>query len=153
LLVNETITPLNVGQAQQVVREHGAAIFQNVLTKEAAQQLRDYAMVANHKLESSYIHAPAHRYHVMPPNTEPSVQETLKQVATHPLVKPVLDSLLGPSSTLVSLSLVTREYGAQDQGWHADAGTSNAGYPDKIVPQYTLAIALQDTETKWALLA
>jgi hypothetical protein len=66
------------------------------------------------------------------------------QVAQNPVVKPVLDSLLGPSSTVVSVSLVTSEYGAKDQHFHVDAGTSEAGYPDLVVPEYTLAIALQD---------
>jgi hypothetical protein len=101
-------------------------------------------MIANHELEPSFVTNPYHRYHVMPPHTEPTLQETLKQVAQHPVVKPVLDGLLGPSSTVVSVSLVTSEYGATDQHFHVDAGTSAAGYPDLIVPEYTLAIALQD---------
>lgn len=45
---------------------------------------------------------------------------------------------------MVSVSLLTSEYGAADQKFHVDAGTSEAGYPDLIVPEYTLAIALQD---------
>lgn len=145
IVVNETFSP---EAAVQVVETHGAAVFSDVITKKAAQNLRDYAMTANHKLESSFIQAPNHRYHVMPPHTEPSVQETLKQVAEHPVVRPVIDRLLGPNSTLVSLSLVTSEYGASDQGFHSDADTSQASYPDLIVPEYTLAIALQDVTKK-----
>jgi ectoine hydroxylase-related dioxygenase (phytanoyl-CoA dioxygenase family) len=101
-------------------------------------------MFANQKLESSYVANPSPRYHVMPPHTEPTLQETLVQVAQHPVVKPVLDGLLGPSSTVVSISLVTSEYGATEQHFHVNAGTSKAGYPDLIVPEYTVAITLQD---------
>jgi ectoine hydroxylase-related dioxygenase (phytanoyl-CoA dioxygenase family) len=144
LIVNETLLP---EEAKEVTEKHGAAIFQNVITKEAAQNLRDYAMAANHELESSFVHSPSHRYHVMPPHTEPTVQEALKQVAEHPLVRPVLDGHLGPSSTVVGVSLVTSEYGAEDQKYHADAETSHASYPDLFVPEYTLAIALQDVSS------
>jgi hypothetical protein len=42
------------------------------------------------------------------------VQDLLKQVASHP----VLDSLLSPSSSLMSLSIVLSEYGATDQSFH-----------------------------------
>jgi hypothetical protein len=49
LLVNETLTK---AQVKEVVETHGAAIFQSFLTKQAAQNLFDYAMVANNELES-----------------------------------------------------------------------------------------------------
>jgi hypothetical protein len=95
---NETLSP---EEAQEVTEKHSAAIFQNVITKEAAHNLRDdYAMAANHELESSFVHSPSHRYHLMPPHTEPTVQEALKQVAEHPLVRPVLDGHLGVPAPL-----------------------------------------------------
>jgi ectoine hydroxylase-related dioxygenase (phytanoyl-CoA dioxygenase family) len=39
---------------------------------------------------------------------------------------------------------MTSEYGATDQHFHADVQIPKAVYPDLIVPEYTLAIALQD---------
>jgi hypothetical protein len=48
LIVNETHPP---EEAKEGIDKYGAAIFQNVITKEAAQNLRDYAMTANHDLE------------------------------------------------------------------------------------------------------
>jgi hypothetical protein len=47
----------------------------------------------------------------------------------------------------VGLSLVTSEYGAEDQKFHADAEISQASYPDLFVPEYMLAVALQDVSS------
>jgi len=142
LIVNETFT---VKEAEKVMRIHGSGIFRSILTKETAQSLRDYAIQANQELAPLYVHSAEHRHHIMPPHTEPIIQETLSQIAQHPLLRPVLDSLLGPSATLMSLSLLTSEYGANNQDFHYDSEWSFHGYSDQIVPEYTIAIALQDT--------
>lgn len=142
LIVDKT---LSSGEIEELLRIHGSGIFQSILTKETAQNLRDYAVKANQELPPLYVHANEHRRHVIPPHTEPVVQETLKQIADHPTLRPLLDSLLGPSATLMSLSLLTSEYGAEDQDYHYDSEWSSHGYPTKIVPEYTIAIALQDT--------
>jgi hypothetical protein len=142
LIIDSTFTS---NQVDNVLRIHGSAIFPSILTKETAQSLRDYATKANQELAPLYVHSSEHRYHIIPPHSEPIVQETLKQIAEHPVLRPALDSLLGPSATLMSLSLLTSEYGAGNQDYHYDSEWSYHGYPDQIVPEYTVAIALQDT--------
>ncbi len=142
LLINDTFS---VEEALDLVRDHGAGIFESIVTKETAQALKDYAVKANHELTKLFVISRRHRHHIQLPHTEPCVQDLLKEVASHPLLRPVLDNLLGPSSSLMSLSIVSSEYGAKDQTFHPDSAYSYHGYPSLIVPEWTVSVALQDT--------
>lgn len=145
LVINNTLTN---EETQELVLKHGAAIFPSILSKDTAQRLKNYALEANEKLTPLYVHSKASRVHITPPHTVPIIQETLQQVACHSILRPVLDGLLGPSATLMSLSIITSHYGAADQNFHPDSSFSYNGFPDFIVPEYTVAIALQDTTPK-----
>jgi hypothetical protein len=98
------------------VLDHGTGIFDSIVTKQMAQALKDYAGEVNQELTPLFVNAKDHQYHVQLPHAEHHgcVQDLLKQVASHP----VLDSLLSPSSSLMSLSIVLSEYGATDQSFH-----------------------------------
>lgn len=75
----------------------------------------------------------------------PLVQAALKEVATHPVLRPLLDAALGPSSSLVSMSAITNVHGAAEQHFHADTHTSAATHPEYFVPEFQLGIPLQNT--------
>ena len=143
LRVTENITRQ---EAKMIAKKHGMAVVPSVLTKKTAQEFRDYVMKANQKLaDQVYVHEKEHRYNLMPDAHDPIVQEALKQVGEHPILKPLIDDVMGPGATLINLSVLTVEYGAKDQSLHGDTSTSYASLPEYIVPEYTLVIALQDT--------
>jgi len=131
--------------ALKLADKHGLAIVNSVLTPETAENFRNYILDANHKIESAYVHMPQNRFHIMPDHDDPSVQDALKEIADHPTLRPLIDGLLGPSASLVAFSVITNLYGAADQNWHWDTVTSHASYPNDFVPEYTLAIPVQDT--------
>lgn len=74
----------------------------------------------------------------------PLVQAALKEVALHPVFRPLLDGAIGPSGSLVSMSAITNVYGAKAQHFHADTHTSAASHPDHFVPEIQLGIPLQN---------
>ncbi|CAJ1954831.1 unnamed protein product [Cylindrotheca closterium] len=142
LIVSED---MGLDKAEEQTDEHGLAVVRNILSGKTASNLRDYILRANHKIESTFVLSGQNRYHIMPTHEEPAIQAALKEIGTHPVMKPLIDRMLGPKSSLVAFSVITNLYGAQDQIWHYDTGTSHASYPDYFVPEYTLAIPLQDT--------
>lgn len=130
-------------EAGEMMGEHGVVVVPSILQKETAQAFRDYVMKANQDLPQIFVQEPENRYHISPPHTETVVQKVFNELAEHPKLRPLIDSLLGPESTLVIFSVVTNTYGAIDQNFHKDA-TGEADWPELFVPEYQLAIALQD---------
>ena len=135
-------------QANGILGTHGAAVVQNVLTIETAKQFRVYVLKENKKLsaeEQVFVLKSEHRYNLIPDLTLPFVQDVLKQIASHPVLRPLIDQELGPEASLTSFSVLTAEYGAKSQHIHADATTSVMTHPNHFVKEYSLVIALQDT--------
>jgi len=142
LIINDNFTEQ---EALELAEYHGSAIVPSVLTKETAQAFRNFTMKANQEMKSAYVISSENRRRIMPPHTEPVVQQALKEISKHPTLRPLIDALMGPGASIIAFSVITNLYGAEDQFWHADTTSSAAGYPELFVPEYTLAIALQDT--------
>eukprot|EP00980_Cylindrotheca_fusiformis_P018631 scaffold6189_cov101-Cylindrotheca_fusiformis.AAC.6 len=136
---------LSKEEASDLAKTHGMAIIPRVLSMNTTSSLRNYILKTNLEVESTYVLHEENRFHIMPTHTEPAIQAALKEIASHPVFKPLIDDILGPQSSLVAFSVITNLFGAQDQEWHYDTATSHANYPDEFVPEYTLAIPLQDT--------
>lgn len=132
-------------QAADQTKTHGMAIVPEVLSKDTADDLRNYILKANHEIESTFVLNRRNRFHIMPTHEEPTIQAALKEIASHAVLKPLIDNVIGPQSSLVAFSVITNLFGAQDQEWHYDTATSYANYPADFVPEYTLAIPLQNT--------
>ena len=49
----------------------------------------------------------------MPSHREPTIQSALEEIGSHPTVRPLIDELLGPSASLVSMSAITSLYGTR----------------------------------------
>jgi hypothetical protein len=126
--------------------KHGAAVVPSILAKDTANELRDYILTMNSEsIIEADINSPEHRYRVQPSYKIPIVKKALKEIATHPTVKSMMEQLLGPKSSFTSLDAITAAYGAKDQNWHWDVDTSHATYPEEFLAEYAFAIVLQDT--------
>jgi hypothetical protein len=132
-------------QAVELMKEHGAGIVQSVLTKETADDLRNFVLKENNQSVAYVVHSPANRYYIAPDVKTPIVQQALKEIAEHPVMRPLIDDLLGPAASLTQFNVITNLYGALDQPWHSDIGPSARDYPDDFVREYTITIPLQDT--------
>jgi hypothetical protein len=132
-------------QAVDVMNEHGAGIVQSVLTKETADDLRNFILKENNASAAFIVHSPANRYYIAPDVKTPIVRQALKEIGEHPIMRPLIDDLLGPAASLTQLNVITNLYGAKDQCWHSDIIQGARDYPDDFVQEYTITIPLQDT--------
>ena len=126
----------------QIVSEHGAAVVNHILTKPTAHALREYILERNKNGRQHRVLEPDHRHLVLPSPKDPAVKQALKEIGSHATLRPLLESILGPSPSLLSLNGITSTYGSVDQEWHGD--TTTYGSAD-FVTEYTLGITLQDT--------
>jgi ectoine hydroxylase-related dioxygenase (phytanoyl-CoA dioxygenase family) len=142
LLVDESYTQ---EQAKAQTETHGVAFVKQILSPSTSSNLRTYILKANHEIEGTFVKNNERRFHIITNPTEPTIKTALKEIASHSVFRPLIDGVLGPSSSLVALSVITNLYGAEGQDWHFDTGMSDATHPSYFVPEYTLAIPLQDT--------
>ena len=111
LFIDNSSTPT---EAKEQTETHGAAIIEDVLTKQTANELREYILKANHDNDGHvFVKNNENRYHIMPSHREPTIQSALEQIGSHPTVRPLIDELLGPSASLVSMSAITSLYGTR----------------------------------------
>lgn len=126
--------------------DHGSVIIPSVLFKDTAQTLRDYVSKNNPDMKQAFVLKGENRFRIMPtPFDEDIVARAMKEIATHPTLKPLVDNVLGPKSSLIAFSVITSTYGAKAQNWHRDTTKSAMTHPDKIIHELTLTIPLQDT--------
>lgn len=125
---------------------HGVAMIPSILSKTTAQSFRDFAEKANHEMRQVFVLKSENRFRIMPtPFETPVVQQAMKEIYDHPTLKPLIDNMLGPSSSMIAFSVITSTYGAEAQGWHRDTIKSGMTHPDDMVHELTLTIPLQDT--------
>lgn len=109
LFIDNSSTPT---EAKEQTETHGAAIIEDVLTKQTANELREYILKANHDNDGHvFVKNNKNRYHIMPSHREPTIQSALEEIGSHPTVRPLIDELLGPSASLISMSAITSLYG------------------------------------------
>jgi len=138
-------------QSTEQMMRHGMGLIGSVLAPETTAKLRDYVLKRNAELtpaEAIPLDGEHNRWSFAIGATEdPIVSTALREVATHPIVRPTLESLLGPDPAVVEITAITAAYGAKNQGWHADVKPlGNAvKYARTFTHSYSLFTALQDT--------
>ena len=138
-------------QSTEQMMRHGMGLIGSVLTPDTTAELREFVMKRNAELtpaEAIPLDGEDNRWSFAIGATEdPIVPTALREVATHPIVRPTLEGLLGPDPAVVEMTAITSAYGAENQGWHADVkALGNAvRYARTFTHSYSLFIALQDT--------
>lgn len=150
LLIHEDFTGT---QAADVMLEHGAVAFQNVLNNDTASELRAYLAQKHHEKESlgynEVMWDEISRLSLgIGTNDHPTViAEAMQQVGNHPVVKSTLEGILGPDPAIVEISTLTSLNGAEDQGLHTDSDWfgSSLLYSRNFLHSYSMFISLQDS--------
>ena len=133
------------GYFQRSLSEHGMAIIPSILTKQTTERFRKFVLKANSVLPHMFVMEKENRHHICPSSSEPTVHAILREVAEHPVLRPLMEESLGRGFSLTGFSVITNYFGSSDQQWHPDVFPSINTHPEYFVPEFTLAIALQDT--------
>ncbi|GAX09311.1 hypothetical protein FisN_32Hh007 [Fistulifera solaris] len=125
--------------------QHGAAVIPQVLTKHTVEELRAYIMHRNAAVtdrEAYPVSQGESRVSYGIDATEhPAVTQALKEVAEHPLLRPLLQELLGDIDPAVAeITAITSWAGAVSQVWHPD--TKSDGNALKFARTYSHSYSL-----------
>lgn len=134
-------------EAVEHMLTHGASIYPNILSENTAKEVRAFIVEQNLKQESFYIIEGEHRYSFgISVDQHPSIPKALHEIASHPVLRPVLEELVGRNPAVIEFTAITSAYGAVDQFWHQDVVPegSAAKYARTFVPSYSLFIPVQD---------
>lgn len=151
----DLILPLDATpqQAHDHILKHGASVYRNLVTPETAAGMRKYILRENAELEKNEDKAISlisnkNRWSFrIGADDDPVVAQMLKELGTHPVLRPAFDEIMGDEAAMVELTAITSANGAKDQHWHSDTGyyASALTHPRSFVPMYSLFIPFQDT--------
>ena len=124
-------------------------MYRNVVQKDTAKVLREYILRRNAQLrpeEEIGVLENENRWSFgIGANDDPSVVQALKEITTHPVIRPAVEALAGKNPGLIELTAITAGYGATDQFWHPDVISpgSSAKYARNFFPSYSIFVTLQ----------
>ena len=149
---NNTSSSSILPAALDTMMTHGALVIPHILSPDLVRDLRAYIVRRNAAVtaEEEYpVSQGEHRVSYGIDATEdPAVSAAIQAVATHPVVQPLLQQLLGdPDPASAEITAITAYYGSPDQIWHADTkGEGNAlKFARTYSHSYSLFLPLQDT--------
>jgi len=142
-------------EAANVMMEHGAVVFKNVLSEQTATDLRAYLESRNEVRDTLSWHE-KFWYEIgrlalgLGAHDNPVITKALHEVGTHAEIKKTIEGILGPDPAIVEISTMTSMHGAGDQGIHTDSDYfgSSVLYARNFLHSYTMFMALQDTTSK-----
>jgi len=133
----------DVGSALDIMNKHGVGIFQDLLSAEQAEALRNYILRENknkHR-KRAIVTNPKFREHLtFGLDEDPTVTDAVQSIVTSQPLRGVLEKMLGKDAALVELASITAYPGAWGQDWHKDTEMG-----DLDVHLYSLFIPLQQT--------
>ena len=149
-----TTTTTTADEALETLLEHGAVLVPQLLSLKSIANLRAYLQHKNAHLGDEEAYPMSQGYQRLSYGIEatedPSVQQALGELASHPLLPALLTHILGVSDpALTELTAITAYYRAEDQVIHSD--TKSDGYAGQFgrtyAHTYSLFLPVQDTTT------
>jgi hypothetical protein len=130
--------------------KHGVSIFPQVLQNETADALREFVLENKNtrRFPGIFVIEPENRFSgVFTIDEDPSILQAAKEIATHPILRPALEEILGRNPAVIEFSVINSAYGAMTQEFHADTDVEASAmkYGRTFAPSYSLFIPLQDT--------
>ena len=120
---NDIVVPSNVTmeEAADTMMTHGALLFQEILTPQTAQQLRDYLETRNRIQDQlswfEKFWGDIGRLSLgLGVDDAPIIAQALQEVGNHQALHTALEAIVGPDPAIVEISTLTTMQGAQPQG-------------------------------------
>ena len=150
LLLTNTTTP---AEAVDHMMKHGATIIPRVLQPSTVQALRQFIVRRNAELtdEDAIIvsqgEGNTRTSFGIDATEDPIVSIALKEIATHLLLQPLVEGLVGIDPAITEITAITARFGAKHQVWHPDVKPDGSGvkFGRTFSHSYSMFVALQDT--------
>lgn len=114
-----------IDTAVETMMIHGATVIPSVLQPNTTAALRDYIVRKNARISAAEAYPMSQGENRLSygidASEDPAVSQAIAEVATHPVIRPLLRALLGdddPASA--EITSITAFAGAEDQVWHQD---------------------------------
>lgn len=135
----------DIEEAVDVMLTHGLSVIPQVLQPDTVQALREYIVYRNNHIPEDEEYPMSNGYKRISYGIEatehPAVIAALKEVANHPIVKPLLAALLGDNDPASSeITAITNYPGCRLQVWHQD--TKQDGNAIKFARTYSHSYSL-----------
>jgi hypothetical protein len=133
------------------VLRHGGVVVPQILTPFTVQKLREHVVKRNANLEQvekiPLSQGKNRLSFAIDASEDPIVSQALHEIATHPLLQPMMEKLLGKDPAVAEITSITNYYGCPDQTWHQDvkANGSPLKFTRTYTQSYSLFLPLQDT--------
>lgn len=115
-------TETTADQAVDLMLRHGVAAIPDLITRETANELRDFILEENEiSKDLIYVIENSNRWSFrMTVDQHPSVPKALKEVLSKPKLKEILEKIMGYDPAVIEFTAITSAYGAVGQYWHQD---------------------------------
>lgn len=136
---------------RRMVLKHGAVLVPSVLSKETASKLRETIQSSHHTQQDRddfyVLEQEGRRRRLLNFNEDEVFGRALNEIATHEIMRPLINEIAGPDAALVGLFSITNTPESEAQPWHSDNqfDKSRRQYPDDYHRVYSIVLALQDT--------
>lgn len=119
LVLPKDVSPTH---AMEHISKHGIGIIPQVFNHTTADALRKWILAENEKNPPHFdLLQKENRFSIaVRVNDDPSISQTLREIATHPVLRPALEKIVGKNPSITELSTFTTGYGAKAQHWHKD---------------------------------
>jgi hypothetical protein len=152
LIVSNRTLPVET--VVDTVLRHGGVVMPQILSPSTVQKLREHVVKRNANLKNVEMIPVSQGENrlsfAIDASESPIVSHALHEIATHPVLQPVMEKLVGKDPAVAEITAITAYYGCPDQAWHQDVKAE--GSPLKFTRTYTqsysLFVPLQDTSAK-----
>ena len=153
LLLTNSTTPT---EAVHHMMKHGATVIPRVLQPSTVQALREFIVRRNTELtdEDAIIvsqgEGNTRTSFGIDATEDPIVSIALKEIATHPMLQPLIEGLVGTDPAITEITAITARFGAKHQVWHPDVKPDGSGvkFGRTFSHSYSMFVALQDTTSE-----
>ena len=125
LLINDNHT---AEQAADIMLQHGAVAFTNVLENQTATELRAYLATKHDDNKAGKLGYNEVFWHEQKrlslgigTSDHPAIAQAMQQIGRHAVIAKTLEGILGPDPVILEISTLTSLNGANDQGIHSDS--------------------------------
>jgi hypothetical protein len=138
---------------RRMVLKHGAVLVPSVLSKETASKLRETIQSSHHTQQDRddfyVLEQEGRRRRLLNFNEDEVFGRALNEIATHEIMRPLINEIAGPDAALVGLFSITNTPESEAQPWHSDNQFDKSRRQYPIIEYTRLCWLYRILQRKW----